>query len=441
MKVLFVRPYYGINISGDMGGDIGTVDYSLQISPDLSFLYSASLAVSNGLEVAVYDCNAEKMQVKDFFTKTQNMEFDYVLVKAVAPSINLDLMFCKKIKEVFGSSKVVLCGHIARILKKYIETNVNEIDAVAEKSMEEYLFNELLQHPEKLTMNDLPSPNYELVDYSVYNDGNRRIGYLWSSKGCNLKCSYCPYYAYYGDRIDYRSVNKVMEDILYFVSLGINYVQFRDPFFTSDRRRVIELCNAIIDSKVDFNWFCETRVDSLDESLIELMSKAGCKSIAFGVESADNTILKKYGRPIYDYQKAIDNVLCMRKQNITSLAFYMVGFPEDTYETVSQTYKLAEMIDSDYAQFNVFSIYPDTKLYEEEVDPNFFIEGENMTIKHVCHEIPRSELESIAREFRFLYNMKKLGLEYAIKENEYASFSKARGKKSFNRYKDTMIEG
>lgn len=440
MKVMFVRPYYGININGDMGGDIGTVDYSMQISPDLSFLYSVSLAADNGVDVAVYDCNAKKMQVKDFLEQVSNKQYDYILVKATAPSINLDLLFCKKLKDVFPDSNIVICGHVAKILKNYIEAKIKEIDYVVDTSMEQYVFNVILQRPGELTMDDLPSPNYQLVDNMLYNDGDKHIGYLWSSKGCNLKCSYCPYYAFYGDKIHYRSIHKVIGDIKYLVSLGINYVQFRDPFFTSNRRRVIELCNAIIDSGMDFKWFCETRVDTLDKSLIELMYKAGCRSIAFGVESADATILKKYGRPIYDYKKAIENVEFMKTTNITSLAFYMVGFPEDTYETVSKTFELAKSINSDYTQFNVFSIYPDTKLYSEDVDPSFFIEGENMTRKHACHAIPRSELESIAKEFRFVYNMTKFGLEYAIKEDEYALSSRERGKKMFNRHRTTLIE-
>lgn len=440
MKILFVRPYYGININGDMGGDIGTVDYSVQISPDLSFLYSVSLVAEYGMEVVAYDCNAEKMQVKELLKRIQGMNFDYIMVKAAAPSIKLDLLFCKKIRTLFKKSRIVVCGHVSAILKDYIVENVPEISDVADRSMEDYVFNNILNKKTKLTMDDLPRPNYELFDYTIYNDGNKKMGYLWSSKGCNLKCSYCPYYAYYGDKIDYRSISKVMDDIYYLVSLGINYVQFRDPFFTSNRKRVLELCNCIIESGLDFKWFCETRIDTLDEYLIEVMWKAGCRSVAFGVECADSTILKKYARPIYDYQKAVDNVKFLKEKNITSLAFYMVGFPEDTYESVTETYRLAEKIDSDYAQFNVFTVYPDTKLFNEKVDPEFFIEGENMTSKNICHNIPRSELESIVKEFKFSYSMRKFGLEYAVKEREYSLFSKGRGKKLFNRQLATLRE-
>src|ERR1700690_1023158 len=52
----------------------------------------------------------------------------------------------------------------------------------------------------------------------------------------------------------------------------------------------------MIENKLDLEWVCDTRVDLVNDELLSLMSKAGCKTIWFGVESASQKILQRIGR-------------------------------------------------------------------------------------------------------------------------------------------------
>lgn len=432
MNILFIRPYYGINVNGDMGGDLGIVDYSSQITPDLSIIYSASLAKKYGITVDVRDCNAEKKYVKELLATLQGKKYEYIIVKAAAPSVKLDIKLCRILKRLGIGDRIVLAGHVAKILKEWIVENVSEIDEVPDTSMENYVFRNILKQNRDVCMNDFPVPCYADFPFDTYNDGERKIGYLWSSKGCNLRCSYCPYYFFYGKKIDNRDISMVIDDIQYMISLGINYIQFRDPFFTNNRQRILELCNTIIDKNIQFEWFCETRIDTIDAEVAEAMYRAGCRCVAFGVENADLEILKKYSRPVYELKKAIGNVEILKQYGIKTLAFYMVGFPEDTYESVTDTYKIAEKINTDYAQFNVFTLYSDTEMYSTKVTPDFFIPCENMTNINACKALSRGELVNIVEVFRANYSFMRLGLRHCIKEKEQGMLLKKRAVSIFN---------
>ena len=82
------------------------------------------------------------------------------------------------------------------------------------------------------------------------------------------------------------SAKKVFEEILYLKkTYGVTFINFIDDAFTIDKKRLVDLCDLLIDKKVNIGWSCATRIDFLDHELIIKMRKAGCKMINFGIES------------------------------------------------------------------------------------------------------------------------------------------------------------
>lgn len=438
-----MRPYYGFNVNGDMGGDLGIVDYSTQIVPDMTIISAFSYAIKNGRKIDIRDFNAEKVLPEQEVANIKDRNYKKCYIKMTAPTSKLDIQFCRYLKKNCPELKIFIFGHAGNILKEWIEENVKEIDFIITEPLDVYFYKEINGYNTNPTLDDMESPQYQFLPYQKYRDTERSIGYLWSSRGCSLSCMYCPYNQYYGRKIMTRSVEKLAQDIGALVELKINYFQFRDPFFTHSRQRTKDICNMIHERNYNIEWMCETRIDSLDKELICDMRDAGCTSIAFGIENADFRILSKHGRPVYDIAKIKAVIQVCKEYGIATLAFYMIGFPEDNWNTVEETYKLAEKLDTDYAQFNIFTYYPDNEentIGQENITPDVFVEGKNMTIYQTCKNIPKDQLEELTQYFTFSYSVRKDGLKAALESRQYSELIKERGKKNAERVRKQMAQ-
>ena len=110
-------------------------------------------------------------------------------------------------------------------------------------------------------------------------------------------------------------------------------------------------------------WNCTTRVDCIDRELLEIMKKAGCYNISYGVESGSERVLKLIKKGIT--KERIRDVFKWTKEvGIESVGFFIIGLPTQTKEEVLETIEFAKEIDPDYVQFTLVNPHPDTELYE-----------------------------------------------------------------------------
>ena len=162
-----------------------------------------------------------------------------------------------------------------------------------------------------------------------------------------------------------RSVGNILDELSYLSDTrGPVHVVFRDPLFSQERDRVLELCEGILSRGLTHTFECETRLDRLDDELLSVMYRAGLRSMSFGVEAVSAATLKKVGRrPIPEaHQRAI--LAQCRKLGIVTAAFYVLGFDEDTWESISATIDYSSQLGSTVAQFKILTPYPGTPLYK-----------------------------------------------------------------------------
>jgi radical SAM superfamily enzyme YgiQ (UPF0313 family) len=143
------------------------------------------------------------------------------------------------------------------------------------------------------------------------------------------------------------------------------YVVFRDPLFTNDRNRVLELCDAIAARRLNLRFEAETRLDRLDADLIDRMHAAGFRAMSFGVETPDAATLKKSGRrPIPEaHQRHI--IEHCRTRGVTTAAFYVLGFLQDDWDSVAGAIRYAVELGSTFAQFKILTPYPGTPMFKQ----------------------------------------------------------------------------
>jgi radical SAM superfamily enzyme YgiQ (UPF0313 family) len=221
-------------------------------------------------------------------------------------------------------------------------------------------------------LDSLPFPRWDLVS----EDRKRRFGMKWSSRpvgggypllasrGCPEFCTYCPHRILAGYRV--RSIANIVDEIEQLCDRRPRpYVIFRDPLFTEDRERVLELCDSIRSRSLSLHFEAETRLDRLDPDLLDELHAAGFRAMSFGVESLSPATLKKAGRrPIpQEHQRTI--MEHCRKRGIVTAAFYVLGFLQDDWQSIAATIEYATDLGSTFAQFKLLTPYPATPMFKQ----------------------------------------------------------------------------
>jgi radical SAM superfamily enzyme YgiQ (UPF0313 family) len=213
----------------------------------------------------------------------------------------------------------------------------------------------------------LPLPDRSLLPLEHYTslpDGGAKITTMVTSRGCPFRCTFC---FQQGTRWRHRSVGSIIEEISDCVSLGIRKIIFFDETFTVNRRRVLELCAELEKRALPVEWSCRSRVDTIDEEMMEAMLRAGCTRISFGVESADDAVLDRLNKKI-SIEQARRVFSSARKKRMTTLADFMIGCPGEGREETLETIELAVELDPDYVQFTLLTLFPATPLYGEALE-------------------------------------------------------------------------
>lgn len=247
------------------------------------------------------------------------------------------------------------------------------------------------------------------IDY--FNPIVRNLPYITvsTSHGCPAKCSYCTAPFFHGTRTRFQSAGKVLDDIGYYLQNGIKELYFRDETFTADRQRVMDICAGILQRGYRFTWICNARVDTVDRDMLAAMKEAGCHLIKFGTESGNQDVLNAVKKGITLEQTRIAFRDCAAV-GIATHAHFMVGMPQETYESMEDTIRLALEIEPTTATFGICTPYPGTPLFREvqRKDPRIgdgavsaamerlHVEGE---FNHLYCSVDSKDLKSTVKRF------------------------------------------
>ena len=221
-------------------------------------------------------------------------------------------------------------------------------------------------------LDSLPFPRWDLVT----EDRKRPLGIQWSSRpvgggfpllasrGCPEFCTYCPHRILAGYRA--RSITNIVDEIERLCDQHPRpYVIFRDPLFSEQRDRCLELCDEVEARGLTFTFEAETRLDRLDPELLARLYAAGFRAMSFGVESLDPATLKKSGRrPIPQAHQREILAHCGRLGIVTA-AFYVLGFLQDDWNSIAATIEYAVDLGSTFAQFKILTPYPGTPMFKQ----------------------------------------------------------------------------
>ena len=225
-------------------------------------------------------------------------------------------------------------------------------------------------------LDDLPIPHHELLPLQKYRMPLIKgpFTFIVSSRGCPAGCTYCIKHVSYQYTARLRSPALIMEELWQLKKLGINNIHMYADLFTVNRDQVMELCQRMIDEKIDIRWTCNSRVDYVDEEMLQMMGKAGNWLISWGIESGNEQILKHARKGAYP-DKAERALVWAKKAGIKNWGYFIIGLPGETEETIRQTIDFSKKLPLDIALFHVAAPYPGTPFFFEVVQNGWFRKG------------------------------------------------------------------
>lgn len=149
-------------------------------------------------------------------------------------------------------------------------------------------------------------------------------------RGCPFACSFCSTNDFFRRNFRLKSPARMLADMTRVnTTYGIDNFDLVHDMFTVDRRKVMAFCRAILDSGDRFFWGCSARTDCIDEELIRLMHRAGCRGIFFGIESGSPTLQKVIKKRL-DLDESRRMIACSTGRGIKTAVSLITGFPEET---------------------------------------------------------------------------------------------------------------
>jgi anaerobic magnesium-protoporphyrin IX monomethyl ester cyclase len=226
------------------------------------------------------------------------------------------------------------------------------------------------------------------------------------SRGCTASCRFCSTTKFWkGYRS--RTADDVFSEMLeWHYIYGANSFKFHDDASTANMEEWKKLCHMMLNHKVSsaliksglWKYEITARADQVDDELIELLYRTGCKRVAFGFESGSTDILKSMNKRI-DLDLAVSNLQKVKAKGIETVMLLVVGFPGETDETIEQTCNLIRRTKPTMVSPMPLMVFPGTLIYEKckasgWIDDSYWLQDKPQP--YYTKEVPYSKLSEWA---------------------------------------------
>jgi len=394
-KVLFVVPPYhcwGVQVIGTW--------------PPVQIAYLAGVAEAAGHEARIHDAMNKAEDFDDVRALIAEYQPDYVITLDYLPvsgavataSVPAALEVLRLSKEVNpdiitligGPFPTFMYGEILGdaenradyILRGELEETLAELfSAIPEGRAEEvagiaYLKDGAIvttaMRPHIVDLDTL-TPAWHLLDWDDYHYNIEpwgRMASILTTRGCMMGCSFCSHRKFWRGDWRSRDPEKVIDEIRHLVDeYQVEFITLIDPYPTCDAERWERQLDLLIEANIDVKLLMETRVEDIirDADILWKYRDAGVIHVYVGAESSSDEMLASLnkGANVDQNKQALD---LLREYDIMTEASFMIGFPNETWESVAKTASEAVRLNPDIAVFPVITPMPFTPLYEEMKD-------------------------------------------------------------------------
>lgn len=361
--------------------------------PEVPLLSLATLAASieKIASVQILDLMFSSNPETDLINKLKEYLPDYVGITFTTP-LYYDALQLSKIIKSFNSQIITIAGGVhpttnpENTLKEsdfdiavfgegditlkeiVLGKRLEDIKGICYKSKEEIIKNQ--PRPLIENLDELPFPAWHLYDLKRYkcsrlvSKGNP-TGPIEPSRGCAFRCVYCGK-AIFGRKIRFKSINRVINEMVYMKKMGFKEIFICDDNFASDIKRAKKICRILINKKLNLSWnlYNGVRVNCVDKEFFELARKAGCHQTGLGIESGNQQLLNNIHKDI-TLEQCRNAAKWAREAGLETVGYFMLGLPGETEETMKKTIDFAIELGLDYAKATIMLPFPSTEIYDE----------------------------------------------------------------------------
>jgi anaerobic magnesium-protoporphyrin IX monomethyl ester cyclase len=387
-RSLLINPPTGLYIREDRCQSCIDDLPTIEMRPPMDLAGMAASLENENVVCKIIDCPMEKVGWEQLSEEIKKNHPDMLVISTTTSTIDEDLQACNIAKKIdknivtvakgaiffqedgniinsFDNLDVAVRGEAGEVVQEIAKGfNLSEIKGITYRENGRTSRNTERPFTEDIDLEPLPARH--LIKNEIYTrmDNGRPQATIETGRGCYGQCIYCLTRQVSGYKLRQRSSDNVIAEIKECISkYKIKDFHFRSDTFTANKYWVIELCRKITDEKLKINWVCTSRVDSIDEEMLRLMKKAGCWGISFGLESGSQKMLDLMKKGIKIDQIKNTFRLC-NKYSIDSFAYFLIGLPWETEETVDASIKLAIEINPSIAEFFIVYPFPGTEFYE-----------------------------------------------------------------------------
>lgn len=363
--------------------------------PPLSFVPLAAQAEKAGWHAEIYDAMSLRDDHEAIAKKLATMEFDVLAVSSITPTFPDASEVCRTAKKVNPDCMTLMGGVHPTFMAEEVLTREEHVDYVlageGELPMHDFLanFDDLKErhatknlvyrgdfgitrnprYPLMENIDDLPMA-WHLLDWDMYTYfviPGSRLGAISTSRGCNHTCTFCSQQKFWEQSWRGRSAKSVVAEMVHLHNeYGTDVFLFTDEYPTKDAERWEEMIDLIIAADLNSYILMETRVEDIvrDEAILPKYRKAGIIHIYVGAEATDQEVLDKINKEITidDSRRAIELIA---KHGMISETSFVLGFPDETKESVEKTLKAAKEFSPDFGHFLAITPWPYAELWDE----------------------------------------------------------------------------
>ncbi len=444
-KIVFINPPYERIAKG-----YDFVKHITNNSPSLGLLHLAAEVRLHGYEPKIIESDIFSLSIEEVTEEVEKESPDYVGITLFTVGVWNALTIAREIKKRLPKTVIIVGGpHISSMGKETME-RFREFDYAVDGEGEKILV-ELLQvletggnpfsvpgiifrkgpfvhqtHGKAVNkdLDDLPMPAWDLLpDFprayipAIYDYPRGPVATIAASRGCPFHCKFCDT-STFGASVRFYSPKVVFQMMKHLrEQYGVRHIMFVDDLFVASRLRVTELCQLLIESGLNFTWSCTSRVDTIKPDTLELMKKAGCWEISFGLETGSDVLLKKMDKAA-EVEKSEQAVNWTAAAGIRTKGLFMLGYPGETVETIEQTKAFVRRIPMTIMNLTKFTPYPGSPIYRDLYGTNIRDDHwERMNGMNFVWAPDGMTVDELDRHYQEIllsfYKSPKLGLYYA----------------------------
>ena len=411
-----------------------TPDYlpNKECIPPSSLLYLAGVLQHNDAEVKILDLNVYKPWEKGLsgeqfceeMISQHIMEFQPVLIgfgclfAGHFPSI---LKFSERVRNEYVGIPIVIGGMHPTFFPKEILTHCPSIDFVVIGEGEEQIValmqavykkdldylsdlegvayrqdGQVIVHPKNHFIEDLdglPFPAYDLIKFDNYYHPTshwhnpKHLSFhmtfpIISSRSCPNRCNFCSMFLVMGPRLRTRSPQNVVNEIqLLYEHYGQTHFSFMDDNLNLNKQHIISICKEIVRRKLNIQFETPNglSIAALDREVMDIMIEAGWVRGAIAIESGSDFIRNDVMKKHLSREKIMEVVQGAKTYKYLYLkAYFVIGMPEETPQTLMETYRMIEEIDVDEVYVTNLMPFPGTSVFAQAVRDHLFVEEINL---------------------------------------------------------------